>query len=410
MAAGQRGNSTVNESREERRLAFLVARLVAWATVPLYAAGMGAAAWLARQSGQTSSSEDVLLVIGLAAFAIVGSVLVGRRPGHPISWIMVAISLTASIFPAAESYAAYVMTTRGQPDALATLGVWANEVYWVPLLVLVMVYMPLLFPDGHLPSPRWWPVPWIAGLATAGLATLSAFRVTLIGQNVAYQIANPIGIAGLPSAQDSLLARVLFIGLLLGQIGAVAAVVVRFRRSRAVERQQLKWFVSAVALSPLLVFELLSPELGTALFALVLIGVPTAVGVAILRYRLYDIDLIIRRTLQYSLLTGLLALVYLGSVVLLQALFERLVGQSSPLVIVLSTLLMAAAFAPLRRRVQAVIDRRFYRQKFDAGQVLAQFAATARDETDLDRLATELTRVVSESMRPAGLSLWLRGW
>jgi hypothetical protein len=185
----------------------------------------------------------------------------------------------------------------------------------------------------------------------------------------------------------------------------VAALVVRFRRARGVERQQLKWLLYAVSLSPLLFLEL--PVVGDVLFPLVLIGIPTAVGVAILRYRLYDIDVIIRRTLQYTLVTAVLALVYAGSVVLLQSIYTVITGGRSPIVVVMSTLFIAALFSPLRRGVQSMIDRRFFRKKYDAQQVLAHFAQTARDEVSLEALTAELVRVVQETMQPASTSIWL---
>jgi hypothetical protein len=143
-------------------------------------------------------------------------------------------------------------------------------------------------------------------------------------------------------------------------------------------------------------------------FNLAVMAIPAAIAIAILRYRLYDIDVIIRKTLLYGALTGLLALVYFGSVVLLQGLFEALTGQSSPIVIVISTLLIAALFIPLRRRLQRAIDRRFFRQKYDAQQVLAQFAKTARDEVELEALTAELARVTRETVQPESLTIWLR--
>jgi hypothetical protein len=209
--------------------------------------------------------------------------------------------------------------------------------------------------------------------------------------------------------------------MLLAGIGAVISLFARFRRARGDERQQIKWFASAAALSLVwyLVFghivgELLSaggglPKVTLPLSGLLVIpSIPIATGIAILRYRLYDIDLLINRTLVYGSLTAMLAAVYLGSVVLLQYIFRALTAQGSTFAVVASTLVIAALFNPLRHRIQFFIDRRFYRRKYDAAKTLEAFSAKLRDETDLDRLGDELMGVVHETMQPAHVSLWLR--
>jgi hypothetical protein len=201
------------------------------------------------------------------------------------------------------------------------------------------------------------------------------------------------------------------LGVILGVvvIGAVASVVVRFRRSRGIERQQMKWFVYAVA--PVLVMPIedyLPGIISSVALGAVLIGLPAAIGVAVLRYRLYDVDVLINRTLVYGSLTALLVTVYVGSIVVLQAVFRSLTGQDSQLTIVASTLAIAALFNPLHRRIQAFVDRRFYRRKYDAAKTVAAFSARLRDETDLAELNEELLAVVRETMQPAHVSLWLR--
>ena len=387
----------------------VLVRIVAWATLLVFAVGMGSKIWLDHRLGLPLALEDVMLFLGFGATALVGALLVARRPGNPVSWIMAAIALIVGLFPAAESYAALVMTTRRVPNPLAVFGVWANEIYWMPLLTLALVYLPLLFPDGRLLSRRWLPVAVIPGLAATCFAVLGAFRETLTGQELPYQIDNPIGVEGLQAVEDSALFPVLFIGIGIGLLGAVAAVFVRFWRSHGVERQQLKWFLFAIALAPVILIPYPVPIIEDLLFGLILISLPTAVGISILRYRLYDIDLIIRRTLQYTVLTALLALVYFGGVVILQELLAPLTGQgNSPLVIVLTTLGVAALFTPLRRRVQEIIDRRFYRRKYDAERTLEEFARAARDEPDLEALTAELERVVRETMQPEQVRLWLK--
>jgi hypothetical protein len=299
------------------------------------------------------------------------------------------------------------MSTRGRPDGLAVIGAWANAWYWYLLLALAIIYLPLLFPDGRLPSRRWSPVAVIASIGTAGIIVLGALGEPLIGQRLPYQIHNPIGIAGLPPVEENPAFAVFGAIYVAGAVAATAAMVVRFRRSSGVERQQLKWFLYTVALLPLVALSDYLPVIGGFLFAFVLLALPTAIGVAVLRYRLYDIDLIIRRTLVYAVLTAALALVYFGSVAILQSLVVAVSGRPSAVTTVISTLGIAALFAPLRQRVQGFMDHRFYRRKYDAARTLADFGATVRDETDLERLCSRLEGVVRETMQPANVNLWL---
>jgi hypothetical protein len=380
-----------------------------------YVAGIAANVWLDRLTAPSGDNpvEDAIVVVGFGMFAVVGALLVARRPGNPIGWILSAASLVV-LAAALETYAAYVMTTRGRPDWLATVGVWANSWYWFLFLGLVLVYLPLLFPDGRLPSRRWLPVAVVPGIALAAMVVLGALVDTLSGQDIGYQIENPIGIEGLAHVEDMpLVLGVLGVPLLIGCVGGVAAVVLRLRRSRGVERQQMKWFLYAAA--PIPAFPFVDPLPGIVgdvvnglLFGWILIGLPTAIGIAVLRYRLYDIDVVINRTLVYGTLTASLVAVYLGSVVGLQRLLTPLTGEGNQLSVVASTLLIAALFGPLRRRVQGFIDRRFYRRKYDARKTLDAFSARLRGASDLDDLNGELLAVVGETVQPSHASLWLR--
>jgi hypothetical protein len=393
-------------------LLFALARVAGWLIVPLYVAGICTSYVFQRRAGLLGddSVENALLLVGFSAFAVVGAVLVAKRPANAIGWIMAAVALMVSIFLAGDTYAAYVMVTRGQPDALAVIGAWIGSWYWYPLLVLVLVYLPLLFPDGRMPSRRWLPVAVLTGVGTLGVIVLGALADTLhLNEAPGYEIDNPIGVEGLGYVEDLPVFGVLTGLLFFGIIGAAASVVVRFRRSRGIERQQMKWFVYAVA--PMLLIPtdgFLPGTISSVALGVVLIGLPTAIGIAVLRYRLYDIDVLINRTLVYGSLTALLVTVYVGSVVILQAAFRSLTGQGSQLTIVASTLAIAALFNPLRRRIQAFVDRRFYRRKYDAAKTLAAFSARLRDETDLAELNEELIAVVRETMQPAHVSLWLR--
>jgi hypothetical protein len=395
-----------------RRTRLFVARVAALLVLVVYVAGICANAWLEHRLGLQSEdpAEDVVLFVGFGLFAAVGALLVAKRPDNPIGWIMSANALIVGIFPACESYAAYVMSTSGRPDALAVAGVWANSWYWYLLLALTFVYLPLLFPDGRLPSRRWLPVAVLPGIGVAGIAILGALTETLRGQTFDYRIDNPIGIEGLGYVEDLQAFAVLGGGALaIGTVGSVLSVVVRFRRSRGTERQQLKWFLYAAA--PIVAFpaiESLPLIVSGLLTGWVLVGLPAAIGIAVLRYRLYDIDLVINRTLVYGPLTAMLVLVYFGGVVGLQAALRTVTGQESTLAVVASTLAIAALFSPLRRRVQGLVDRRFYRRKYDAAKTLAAFNARLREETDLDALGDDLVGVVRETMQPEHVSLWLR--
>jgi hypothetical protein len=394
-----------------RRRLLLLAQVVAWLVVPLYVAGISALFWFEHRLGvgNENPAQDVLLVTGFGMFAIVGALLVAKRPANVIGWILSVVALMMGLFPAGDAYAGYVMSTRGQPNALVIVGAWVQSWYWYSLLALALIFLPLLFPDGRLPSRRWLPVAMVAGIGTLGTIFLGMLTGTLSGQNVDYRIENPIGIEGLANVEE-LPVFVVLSGLLgLSFIGVVASIVARYRRSRGIERQQLKWFLYAAA--PILtipVVDFVPGIIGGLVLGLVLIGLPTAIGIAVLRYRLYDIDRIINRTLVYAALTATLVAVYVGSIVLLQYVFRTLTGSESQLAVVASTLAMAALFSPLRRRFQAFIDRRFYRKKYDAAQVLSAFAERLRNETDLDRLNEELLLVVRDTMQPDHVSLWLR--
>ena len=347
-------------------------------------------------------------------FAFVAALIVARQPRNIIGWLMMALPLAFIMDVFSRSYLEQFPTPPAEVTTLLFIAVLFNNISWL-FLIFPLFFTMLLFPDGRLPSPRW---RWVS-VAGLGLFTFAAFYILFqsslsLLENEAWILANPIGL--LP-ADTSALDTAFFVGLILMTLLCVAAPFVRYRRAAGVEREQIKWLFYATGLFALAYIPnfFLTDEAGAPLveslswvFNLAVMAIPAAIAIAILRYRLYDIDVIIRKTLLYGALTGLLALVYFGSVVLLQGLFEALTGQSSPIVIVISTLLIAALFIPLRRRLQRAIDRRFYRQKYDAQQVLAQFAKTARDEVELEALTAELARVTRETVQPESLTIWLR--
>ena len=287
---------------------------------------------------------------------------------------------------------------------------WVSSWLWVPHIGF-FVLLGLLSPDGRPPSPRWRPFAWLAAAALViGTVAVAVWPETAGGLDLTN---NPLRIEG---ATDTV-GPVEMISYALA-LGAASSLLVRLRRSKGVERQQVKWFACAAAVlvgSALLYFVLSETVdvrwFGWFSFLLVMVGIvglSVAVGIAIVRYRLYNIDLLINRTLVYGSLTVVLALVYVGSVVLLQVLFRTLTSQESQLGVVVSTLVIAALFNPLRRRIQGFIDRRFYRRKYDAAKTLEAFSAKLREETNLDALSDDLVGVIRETMQPAHVSLWLR--
>jgi hypothetical protein len=360
--------------------------------------------------------ECVPMLAGLG-FAVVGRLLTSRRPENAVGWILALIGIVLAVAALTEGYVAGALGS--DPLLALELAGWLTQFIWFLWLPgLVGIALPLLFPDGHLPSPRWRWIAW-AGVIGTVLGTLAtAFKPGPIEVDAAVDVENPVGISG----AGELLSVVEGLGFVLtsvGVVGAGAAVIVRLRRSRGVERQQLKWFayVASMIVAGLTVATLsstvdedstLAQVLGpvgwfTAL-GMVGIGIPLATGIAVLRYRLYEIDVVINRTLVYGALTATLAVAYLGSVLVLQL----VLSPSSDLAIAASTLAAAALFRPARGRIQAVVDRRFYRRKYDAQRTLESFAGRMRNQVALDAIAVELRSAVAETMQPTHISLWVR--
>jgi hypothetical protein len=409
-----------------RPLLYPAASAVGWLIVPLYVVSDLAFYLLTYSVVPWSKSsllehvEDLMLDLGFASFALVGALLVIRRPANAVGWIMASTGLMVPVFNAGSAYATYVMATRGRPDALAVFGAWAGNWYWFVMLSLALIYLPMLFPDGRLISRRWLPFAAIGGIGASGVALLGALADKLVvSHDPTFKIDNPIGIEGLASPGNLPVFVVFEVLFAVGVGGAAASVIVRLRRSRGVERRQLEWFAYVTALffgGAMLtgvVSDLSGVEwLGSTSFVLSIVGLsclPIAVGIAVLKYRLYDIDIIINRTLVYGSLTLMLLLVYLGGITTTQALFRTLTGQQQQpqLAVVVSTLAIAALFNPLRRRIQSFIDRRFFRSKYDARKTLEAFSARLREETDLEALDAELVSVVRETIQPEHVSLWL---
>jgi hypothetical protein len=348
------------------------------------------------------------VVVAPLAFAVVGALVASRQQRNPVGWQLLAVGVFMTANLAGESYARYALLTAPGSLPGGLYGAWLGWSY-APIVAILAVFLPLYFPTGRLLSPRWRPVLWLGAgflvLAVAGNALWPGPDVLVPGVD---PVRNPV--VFLPRAKPlfELLQGLAGLCLLPGIGGAIAALVVRFRRSRGVERQQLKWFTYAAALAPLpplaynvdpRIFELLRP----VIFPLV----PISVGVAILRYRLYEIDRIINRTLVYGLLTVLLGAVYTAGVFGLGQLLNPVTGESA-LAVAASTLAVAALFQPARRRIQAVVDRRFNRRRYDAAKTIEAFSTRLRDQIDLDTLSSELLAIVDQTMEPTRVSLWLR--
>jgi hypothetical protein len=315
---------------------------------------------------------------------VVGALIVAHRPSNAIGWIFTAIGLLAATGSPAGEYVTYAYWTRSGSLPGAILVAWAMlGGSWYLTIALALVFTLMLFPTSHLLSPRWRPVAWLAGAATATITVLAALKPDL-DRAPGRVITNPIGVAWLGDPEQSLIGVALLSLMGVLMLAAFGSLVARFRRSRGDERQQLKWITYAGAFLPLAGLAYLLPEpLATVVFAVPLVFLPVAAGIAILRYRLYDIDRLINRTLVYGLLTALLGAVYASVVLVLGQLFG--VGRDPPSWAVAdATLAVAALFQPARRRIQAVVDRRFNRRKYNASKTVEAFSLRLRDEVDLD--------------------------
>jgi hypothetical protein len=346
--------------------------------------------------------------------ATVGAIVASRRPENPVGWLLCLSGVATSTSTFTSQYAIYALLAEPNSlpagEAMAWISAWM-----LPIMNGVQVFYLLLFPTGRLPSRRWRWLAWLtAAYILVGVITAAFSPGAYLG--ALGQIRNPLGIEGFTQFYKAILYTVNPALI----IAAVFSLLVRLRRAVGVERQQLKWLAYAAGgLAIVSILLIITIALDTprwyewsvnVILTAVTPGVPIAIGIAILRYRLYEIDVIINRTLVYgSLTTGLVAL-YFGGVATIQAILQALTGREElpQLVVVASTLVIAALFNPLRRRVQNLVDRSFYRRKYDAAKTLETFSAKLRDETDLNSLNSDLLWVVRDTMQPEHVSLWLR--
>jgi hypothetical protein len=357
---------------------------------------------------------DIPYAVGFVAVqlgsATAGLIISSRLPGNAVGWIFLAIGLLLGLLLGAGAYAD-LGTEMGHGTLPGVwIAAWIGSWIFIPAAFGLPMFLLLLFPDGRFISRRWRLAGWVLGVTVVFAAAAKAFEPGRILSG----LENPFAPGGAAGEVFQVLSTVTDALALPAFALAVAGLAVRLWRSRGVERQQLKWFAYCAAL--------VGAGLGTSVFLpsgpaadlaflvglLALGGLPVAAGIAILKYRLYDIDVIVNRALVYGTLTATLVTLYFGGIVLLQRVFVALTGERSTLAVVASTLAIAALFNPLRQRIQSFVDRRFYRKKYDARKTLEAFSVKLRDETDLQTLNNDLLGVVTETMQPAHVSLWLR--
>jgi hypothetical protein len=374
------------------------------------------------QSVHAGTGVD-LFGVAMLSFPAVGALIVSRQPDNKYGWILLAVGGAAAFDAVLLVYAQYALTF--QPGSLPRpdLALALSAPMWVPVIGLMGTFVILLFPDGRLPSPRWRPWAWLCGNAM-----ILSFIGILIAPNsfadLGYPgVENPLGIEALRPVRNVVFAVISLIPISI--VGCAVALIRRYRRSRGEERLQLKWLAAASGAVATIYLMAMVPSLrlnsawggsaptwlsllqNLAAFSFVLI--PVAVGIAILKYRLYDIDVVINKTLVFGLLTAVLAGVYAVGVVGLGGALRELTGQQNKsLVVAASTLAVAALLGPARAHIQGFIDRRFFRSKYDAAKALESFSARLRDEVSLDTVSTDLLAVVNDTMQPAHASLWLR--
>jgi hypothetical protein len=366
----------------------VTARRVAWGLLGVSLACVAISLALPSSGEEDDVGTMVASFVFVLSFATVGALVASRRPDNPIGWIMSVAGLAYAVGSVSVTYVESTLATEG--ELLTDAADWVSGWVWMVGIGPAATFMLLLFPDGRLPSPRWRPVAWLAG---GGLALM---------------------LIGIGSGLDAVGALGSF-GLFLAALCSVGSLAIRFRRSRGVERAQMKWLtysaaVVSVALLAVLALDTVataSENLANTLVSVSIAALPVSIGIAILRHGLFDIDVVINRTLVYVALTATLVGAYVGAVLLLQLALSPLTEESD-LAIAGSTLAVAALVRPLRARIQAIVDRRFYRRRYDAQRTLDGFGVRLRDEVDLDALGADLRSVVRETMQPAHVSLWLR--
>ncbi|MFL5870293.1 MAG: hypothetical protein ACJ75R_04375 [Solirubrobacterales bacterium] len=360
---------------------------------------------LAESSFQLSAVFVWLITF---VFSGIGALIAIRQPANKLGWIFLGVAVSAGLSELAHAYADYWTSGHGGLRSVAEAAAVYASLAWIPFILIPATFLLLLFPDGRLMSRRWRPIAWCAALGIAGAFVTSALAP---GQLEDYpQLTNPYAV---DSGVLDALTGLSVLALLIGVAGSAISLVVRYRRASGDLRLQIKWLALAGAIAAVTIpigtagYDLWGEDVSNVAIMLSVLGIPIAAGIAILRYRLYDVDVVINRTVVYGALTATLAAVYIASVLLLQLILNGATGDSS-LAVAASTLGVAALFRPARSRIQEAVDRRFFRRRYDARLTLEQFASRVRDQVELAALDAELRGVVTETMHPAHVSLWLR--
>ena len=387
-------------------------------------------AMLANASSQSAAGDlvgSLAFGIGTLAFPTVGALILIRRPSQLVGRLLGVVALGWALANAGSAYASYALASRPGTIPGAEWALWLSGSSWTIVVSQgVLLLLLLVYPTGALPSASWRPIAVLVGAWAVGTALAIAFAAGSTDDRLAVGILNPVAAPEPTGTMLRALAGPLQLAFIVLFALAAVSLVLRFRSSRGIERQQLKWMAAAAIAAAVLVGTALALLLlglddagatdgivGSWLLGFVIVGtlslalLPIAIGIAILRYRLYDIDVLINRTLVYGGVSALLAATYLSAVVLFQALLRPFTS-GNELSVAGSTLLVVALFQPLRRRVQGAVDRRFYRSRYDATHTLDVFAMRLRDEVDLDSVRADLLDVVRDTVRPAHASVWLR--
>jgi hypothetical protein len=347
-------------------------------------------------SGSESALEEILLLTSFAALPVIGTLVASQHPRNAVGWLLLAVGAGIGVLILSAEYAVWALDQRPAYPPGFTLAALLAEWLWIPSVSLLFTLTFLLFPNGRPPSPRWRWLVWVSG-ATIVLTVLAGMLQDQVDVD-GISLDNPLGIGLFDDAEAALGPVFPILGIL--SVMCAASLVVRFRRSHGDERQQLKWLAFSVSFLVITFFIELPGSLAVGLLT-----VDASLAVAMLKYRLYDIDRVINRTLVYGFLTALLVAGYAGGVLLLQTVLP--LPDDSPAATAASTLAMAALFGPLRRRVQQVVDRYFYRPRYNAIKTVEAFESRVRLQSDLDGLAGDLVDVVRRTVHPSHVSVWL---
>lgn len=388
--------------RRRLAVATYVATLVFWAVASL----------LERLNPPTGQAltESLSVAVGLFGFATVGAMIAVRRPEHRVGWLFLGIGLLAFSGSAAMRYAEYGLITRPGSVPFAHVAAWYQSWFWFALFAAIALAI-LHFPDGRPPSPRWRVVTWsMVGVLSVFVVVVAIAPEFVIGQNEwGLRADNPYGMGAGLLIERVEPALVTVMGPAF--LAAFASIILRYRRARGRERDQLRWvtFGAVVFLAGLWLVDetALPPLIADVLSSMLFLAIPVTAGMAIVRHRLFDIDRVISRTVAYALLTAFLAGVYVAGVVGLGGLLSSLGIGGGDLVVAASTLAVAALFQPVRRQVQVVVDRRFNRQRYDSEQVVGAFVQRLRDEVEIEALTADVRDVLTAAVHPSFVALWI---